>query len=295
MCVGPFATIIAQLGASATAGTTAAGVSAAGAAAGGITGTALSASGQALTLSAQASLTQALSSAAFLTTTAGSLMQFVQMQEQSKDMAKAANKQFQAEQAQVAELARQEKVRFAVENDQLYRKASLGFAKRKTAQAAQGLAGADPRAVTFALQASEASGIESEMLKMRLSSLQERATQSTITAQTAFDTARSAFSPEAYLGLGLDISSNFLSATHAFGAMPFESSESYGRRLGLFSEEGVKEPSWAKQSDIDVMGSDVARAQARAKRDRLMARQQMELFQIRSTFGYPEGFELGLP
>lgn len=233
MCVGPFATIITQLGAAQAAGTAAAGVSAAGAAAGGITGTALGASGQALAASAQASLTQALSSAAFLTTTAGSLMQFVQMQKQAEDMGQAANKQFQAEQAQIAERARQEKVRSAVENDQLYRKASLGFAKSKTAQSAQGLAGADPRAVTFALQASEASGIESEMLKMRLSSLQERATQSTITAQAAFDTARSAFSPEAYLGLGLDIGSNFLSSTQSFGAMPFESSESYMNRLGI--------------------------------------------------------------
>ena len=66
-----------------------------------------------------------------------------------------------------------------------------------------------------------------------MSALQEKAAQSTIAAQTAFDTARSAFSTEAYLGLGLDVASNFLSSTAAFGSTPFESAASYNARLGL--------------------------------------------------------------
>tara|TARA_R110000824_G_scaffold59720_1_gene160130 strand:- start:2456 stop:2914 length:459 start_codon:yes stop_codon:yes gene_type:complete len=148
-------------------------------------------------------------------------------------MGKAANKQFQAEQAQIAERSRQEKLQAMVENDQLYRNAALGMATAKTASAAQGRGGVDLRLADFAMNADEAAGLDRAELKWKMSALQERASQSTIAAQTAFDTASSAFSTEAYLGLGLDLASNFLSSTAAFGSTPFESAASYNARLGL--------------------------------------------------------------
>jgi len=230
MCIPTIIASLAASGAAATTATAAAALSSAGA---GVSAAALSASAAASAAAATTSLTTALSTASFLTSTVGSLMSFNAQQDAANDMAKAANKQFQAEQAQIAERSRQEKLQAMVENDQLYRNAAIGMSTAKTASAAQGRGGLDPRLADFAINADEAAGLDRAELKWKMSALQERASQSTIVAQTAFDTARSAFSPEAYLGLGLDVASNFLSSTAAFGSTPFESAASYNARLGL--------------------------------------------------------------
>ena len=230
----------AALGASSTAlaATTAAaaGMSAAGmgvgAAALGASATA-AASTLGMTAATTSSLTTALSTASFLTSTVGSLLSFNAQQDAANDMAKAANQQYQAEQAQIAERARQEQIQGMIENDQLYRNAVLGMAATKTASAAQGRGGIDPRLADFAMNADAAAGLAKKELGWKMSALQEKASQSTIVAQRAFDTARSAFSPEAYLGLGLDVASNFFSSTATFGSSPFESAASYNARLGL--------------------------------------------------------------
>ena len=219
----------------AAAGTTAAAGAgmAAGAAAvgGGAVGAGMAVGGTALTTAATAQMATALSTASFITSTAGSLLSYAQQAQAASRMSKAAHKQWQAEQAQLGERARQEKLRFQIENDQLARNAAVGIAKTKTMGAAQGLAGPDDRVVDFAIKAEEYAGLDRAMMDMKMASLDEASGQSTLRFQTALDQARSATSTEAFLGLGMNIAGGFFDSYRMFGALPFEDPAKYSRRI----------------------------------------------------------------
>ena len=222
-------TIVAQALATKAAATTAAGaaMTAAGGAAA-VGGTALTASG-----TAQAALATTLSSAAFVANTAGLILQFKQQADLAEAMGKAAHSQYQREQAQLGERARQEMVKFQIERDQLSRNAAVGIAKTRTEGTAQGLAGPDDRIVDFVNRADEAAGIDRAVHEMRIQNLNERASQSEARYKVAYKQVASATSTEAWLGLGMNIMGAYADSYSQFGAVPFESQESYAARLGV--------------------------------------------------------------
>ena len=229
MCFGPFATIATALKTASAASATAA-VPTAVTAIGAPLGPAMSlASGASAVSTAQ--LTTALSSAAWISSAVGNLAGFAANVKMAKAMGEAAHKQWQAEQAQLGERARQEKLKSEIEHDQLARNAAVGIAKTKTMGTAQGLAGLDERVIDFAIQAEQAAGIDREVLDMKMASLNEAAGQSTQRFQTALDQARSATSPEAFLGLGMNLAGGFFDSYRMFGALPFEDPAKYSKRI----------------------------------------------------------------
>ena len=176
-------------------------------------------------------LITALSSGSFAVNTGLQLLGFGAQAKQAKLMGQVAQREAQAVAAQVNERKRQEKIRSQIETINLARNAAVGISKTKTMASAQGLAGVDDRVIDFANRADEMAGLEKTQLDMRLASLNETRLQSARRLDAALAEARSATSPEAFLGLGANIAGGFFDSYRAFGALPFESPTTYSERV----------------------------------------------------------------
>ena len=195
---------------------------------GGIGGTV---GGAALTASAGAQLTTALSSASFITSTVGNLLGFAQQAKQASAMGRAAVERDKKTQMQLAERERQEMLRDQIERDQLARNAAIGIAKTRTLATGMGMAEADDRVIDFMVKSEEMAGIERANFAMMQASLAEAGDQSFLNTQAAVEQARSATGPMALAGLGANIAGGFFDSYRAFGALPFEDPTKYSTRV----------------------------------------------------------------
>lgn len=196
-----------------------------------VAATALTALGTTVTEVATAKLITALSTASFTTNMVGSFLNFAVSAKQASAQGEAATKAFHAEQMQLAERERQEKLKFQIENDQLARNAAMGIAKTKTMATGQGLGVADDRVMDFMMKSEEMAGMERANMKMTQAALSEAADQSFLRAKAAVDQARSATGLMALAGLALDIGSGYFDSYRMFGALPFEDPADYSKRI----------------------------------------------------------------
>ena len=228
------ATTAATVGLSPAAATTAA-AGLAGTAAGLSAGAAAS---TAAGVSAQAALATQMASAAFVTNTVSALMSYSETAKAAAATGKAAIKDYQREQKELAERERQEELSFQVENDQLSRNAAIGIAKTKTLGTAQGVGPMDDRVADFMIKSEEMMGLERANLKLVKSSIRDNAEQSRLRAKVVVDQARSATGGMALAGLALNIYSGWIDATRMFGSKPFEDPEEYAARINPTLTEG---------------------------------------------------------
>ena len=192
-------------------------------------------------VSAQAALATQMASAAFVTNTVSSLMSYSETAKAAAATGKAAIKDYQREQKQLAERERQEELKFQVENDQLSRNAAIGIAKTKTMGTAQGVGPMDDRVADFMIKSEEMMGLERANLKLVKSSIRDNAEQSRLRAKVVVDQARSATGGMALAGLALNIYSGWINATSTFGSKPFEDPEAYAARvIGTPSGQGAQ-------------------------------------------------------